>query len=111
MEEEPDVSSGIAGALKLAMKKGYLDKEIKKSNVSVNVSSLQAKNYTIEEKFYDDDKFSRRERYNGALSEFKEKRNYKPDIKLEYNDDSGRQLNSKEAFRQLSHKFHGKGDL
>ena len=112
LEEEPDVSNGLAGALKLAMKKGYLDKEIKKSNISINASSLQAKNYTIEEKFYDDDKFSRRERfndrYNSSLNEFKEKINYKPDVKLEYNDDQGRTLNQKEAFRILSHKFHGK---
>lgn len=109
LEEEPDVSRGLAGALKLSMKKGYLDKEIKKANISVKASSLQAKNYTIEEKFYEDDKFSRRERYSGGLSEFREKANYKPDIKLEYNDDHGRQLSTKEAFRVLSHKFHGKG--
>ena len=30
-------------------------------------------------------------------------------MKLEYIDDSGRLLNQKEAFRYLSHKFHGKG--
>jgi U4/U6.U5 tri-snRNP-associated protein 1 len=29
-------------------------------------------------------------------------------VTLEYIDDSGRSLNSKEAFRYLSHKFHGK---
>ena len=109
LEEEPDVSHGVAGALKLAMKKGYLDKDINKQNISGKASSLQAKNYTIEEKFYEDDKIGRRERYSGSLSEFKEKSNYKPDIKLEYNDDNGRQLNLKEAFRVLSHKFHGKG--
>ena len=108
LEEEPDVSYGLAGALKLAMKKGYLDKEIKKGNISAKASLLEAKNYTIEEKFHDD-KIGRRERYSGALSEFKEKSNYRPDVKLEYNDDSGRQLNAKEAFRVLSHKFHGKG--
>lgn len=30
-------------------------------------------------------------------------------MKLEYIDDNGRLLNEKEAFRYLSHKFHGKG--
>ena len=30
-------------------------------------------------------------------------------MNLEYIDDSGRAMNSKEAFRFLSHKFHGKG--
>ena len=28
---------------------------------------------------------------------------------LEYVDDSGREMSQKEAFRYLSHKFHGKG--
>ena len=30
-------------------------------------------------------------------------------MKLEYVDDGGRLMNEKEAFRHLSHKFHGKG--
>lgn len=34
---------------------------------------------------------------------------YRPNVKLEYIDDNGRLLNHKEAFRYLSHKFHGKG--
>ena len=41
--------------------------------------------------------------------DFKEKDGYKPDVKLEYIDDSGRLLSQKEAFRYLSHRFHGKG--
>lgn len=34
---------------------------------------------------------------------------FKPNVKLEYIDDDGHVLNAKEAFRYLSHKFHGKG--
>ncbi|KAJ1926497.1 hypothetical protein IWQ60_003740 [Tieghemiomyces parasiticus] len=34
-------------------------------------------------------------------------RHYKPDVRLEYTDEFGRSLGPKEAFRQLSHKFHG----
>lgn len=109
LEEEPDVSVGIAGALKLAHKKGYIDTGEKKDQGSTKFSHLQAQSYTIEEKFYDDDKASRRDRYCGPLSDFKEKDRYKPDVKLEYIDDGGRLLNAKEAFRYLSHKFHGKG--
>jgi len=45
----------------------------------------------------------------GPTSDFKEKDNYKPNISLDYIDDDGRLLNAKEAFRYLSHKFHGKG--
>ena len=34
---------------------------------------------------------------------------YKPNVKLEYVDDYGNPMSQKEAFRFLSHKFHGKG--
>lgn len=59
-----------------------------------------------------DDKYRKRERYGGGQgisADFKEKEGYKPEVMLEYIDDSGRFLNAKEAFRQLSHRFHGKG--
>lgn len=56
-----------------------------------------------------DEKYKKRDRYTGMLTDFKEKHGYKPDVKLEYADETGRQLNQKEAFRQLSHRFHGKG--
>lgn len=60
--------------------------------------------------FSDDDKHGRRDRFHsGITSDFKDKEHYKPNVKLEYIDDSGRLLNEKEAFRYLSHKFHGKG--
>ena len=51
LEEEPDVSVGLAGALKLAMKKGYLDKEAKKNTGAPRLNRIQAQSYTIEEKF------------------------------------------------------------
>nr|XP_046917519.1 U4/U6.U5 tri-snRNP-associated protein 1-like [Dermatophagoides farinae] len=110
LEEEPDVSKGIAGALKLAMTKGYLDKETSKSFGATRATSIiQAQSYTIEEKFYDDDRLGRRDRYSGAMQEFREKDGYNPDFKLDYVDEKGRMMNQKEAFRYLSHKFHGKG--
>lgn len=36
-------------------------------------------------------------------------KNYKPDIDLSYHDENGRKLSTKEAWKALSHKFHGKG--
>lgn len=36
-------------------------------------------------------------------------REYKPDIQLKYVDEHGRLMNQKEAFKHLSHQFHGKG--
>lgn len=110
LDEEPDVASGIAGALRLAMSKGYLEKEESNRPSNSRFAHLQAKNYSIEDKTHaDDDKYSRRDRYSGPLSDFKEKETFKPNVKLEYIDDNGHLLNAKEAFRYLSHKFHGKG--
>jgi U4/U6.U5 tri-snRNP-associated protein 1 len=34
---------------------------------------------------------------------------YKPNVELKYVDDHGRHMNQKEAFKHLSHQFHGKG--
>jgi U4/U6.U5 tri-snRNP-associated protein 1 len=34
---------------------------------------------------------------------------YKPNVELNYVDEHGRSMNQKEAFKQLSHQFHGKG--
>ncbi|CAF4980873.1 unnamed protein product, partial [Rotaria socialis] len=57
-----------------------------------------------------DDKHARRDRYtSGPLTDFKEKEHYRPEVKLEYVDETGRRMNEKEAFRFLSHRFHGKG--
>ncbi|KAI0143016.1 SART-1 protein [Xylariaceae sp. FL1272] len=36
-------------------------------------------------------------------------KDYKPNVDLKYVDDDGRLLNSKDAFKHLSHAFHGKG--
>ena len=35
--------------------------------------------------------------------------NYKPSFELTHKDEFGRELNEKEAFKHLSHQFHGKG--
>ncbi len=70
-----------------------------------------AKHYVQEDMRYDDidAKFAKRERYTGPLSDFREKDKYRPEVKLHYVDEMGRDMTPKEAFRQLSHKFHGKG--
>lgn len=36
-------------------------------------------------------------------------RQYKPDVDLKYVDEFGRHMDSREAFKQMSHQFHGKG--
>ncbi|XP_033211788.1 U4/U6.U5 tri-snRNP-associated protein 1 [Belonocnema kinseyi] len=110
LDAEPSLGQGVGGALRLAISKGYLQKEDSNRPSASRFAHLQAQNYSIEDKTYgDDDKFGRRDRFNGPTSEFKEKDNFKPNVKLEYIDDDGHVLKEKEAFRYLSHKFHGKG--
>ncbi|RNA29920.1 U4 tri-snRNP-associated 1 [Brachionus plicatilis] len=112
LDDEPIIDRGIGAALKLAVNKGYLANEKDKQFARVAKSSIEAKNYTIEERnYYDiDDKYKRsRDKFCGPLVDFEEKKNYKPDIKLDYYDEKGHAMNEKEAFRYLSHKFHGKG--
>ncbi|CAG0923139.1 unnamed protein product [Notodromas monacha] len=117
LEEEPDVSSSMVAALKQAAKKGYLDEGTRKKQVSgLGLAALKAMNYAIEDKASMEEEHKGRrgggsggERYSGPIMDFKDKDNYKPEIKLDYIDDQGRILTPKEAFRYLSHKFHGKG--
>ncbi|EDW64440.1 U4/U6.U5 tri-snRNP-associated protein 1 [Drosophila virilis] len=111
LDEEPDVGAGVANALRLALSKGYLEKEEKNRPSNTKMAHLQAKNYSIEDKAAgEDDKIGRRDRFHaGPIMEFKDKETFKPNVKLDYIDDNGRILNLKEAFRYLSHKFHGKG--
>ncbi|XP_041987763.1 U4/U6.U5 tri-snRNP-associated protein 1 isoform X2 [Aricia agestis] len=116
LEAEPSLGAGVAGALRLACSKGYLEKAGAAPAPRATRSTLQllaARHYCIEDKSHstEDDKYGRRERghHSGPLSEFREKSNFRPNIKLEYVDDDGRPLCPKEAFRYLSHKFHGKG--
>ncbi|KAM4583936.1 U4/U6.U5 tri-snRNP-associated protein 1 [Odontesthes bonariensis] len=110
LDEEPIVNSGLAAALLLCKNKGLLDTQMQKvARVKVTKGSLPNDNYCIEDKMGFDDKYSRREEYRGFTQEFKDKDSYKPDVKIEYVDESGRRLTPKEAFRQLSHRFHGKG--
>lgn len=42
----------------------------------------------------------------GAVESFK---NYKPDVNIVYHDEFGREMTPKEAWKALSHRFHGKG--
>ncbi|CAF0871111.1 unnamed protein product [Adineta steineri] len=111
LSTEATLDRGLGSALRLAMQKGYIEQEKNRQNARF-VSDISAKNYTVEEKnsYEIDDKHARRDRYtSGPLTDFKEKDHYHPEVNLEYVDDNGRRINEKEAFRLLSHRFHGKG--
>lgn len=110
--EEPDTSRSLAATLRLAASKGYIDKNQTKQQ-TVRVSSakkakLEARSYTIEEKREEKREYHhKRQRLQEVREPVDE---YKPEISLEYTDDTGRKLETpKEAFRYLCHKFHGKG--
>ncbi|CAO3569717.1 unnamed protein product [Mortierella alpina] len=66
------------------------------------------KNYSIRDREKDRE-YENQRREQRLLDEREaQMKNYKPDVKLEYIDDAGNRLNTKEAFRQMSHAFHGK---
>ncbi|XP_075345658.1 LOW QUALITY PROTEIN: U4/U6.U5 tri-snRNP-associated protein 1 [Mycteria americana] len=110
LDEEPIVNRGLAAALLLCQNKGLLETTVQKvARVKAPNKSLPSAVYCIEDKMAIDDKYSRREEYRGFTQDFKEKEGYRPDVKIEYVDETGRKLTPKEAFRQLSHRFHGKG--
>ncbi|XP_045534485.1 U4/U6.U5 tri-snRNP-associated protein 1 [Papilio machaon] len=113
LDAEPALGGGVAGALQLALSKGYLEKAGAAPAPRTAPHQLAARHYSIEDKSHagEDDKYGRRERggHSGPLQEFRERAGFRPHVKLEYVDDEGRPLCPKEAFRYLSHKFHGKG--
>ncbi|EDO37415.1 predicted protein [Nematostella vectensis] len=115
LDDEPVVGNSVAAALQLAAKKGLLSSEGKRRVEEKFVADLPSVGVIDEEKMRGDDKdrsrggrdYDRdRDRYGGGSRG--EKEGYKPNVKLEYVDEKGRTLTPKEAFRYLSHKFHGK---
>lgn len=79
--EELSVSGGLANTLKLLRSYGVIE-ENKKAYTPKLVPEYSK---------------------NGDLV------NYKPEVNIQYRDDSGRVLSTKEAYKHLSHQFHGKG--
>ena len=62
-----------------------------------------------EREIYSKNQNEARERYLNQLLDEEFKRNYKPNVELRYTDEFGRSMNQKEAFKHMSHMFHGKG--
>ncbi|XP_043835755.1 U4/U6.U5 tri-snRNP-associated protein 1-like [Dromiciops gliroides] len=109
LDEEPLMNRGLAAALLLCQKEGLLETVVQKgARVKAPNKSLPSAVYRIEDKMAVNDKHSHREEYLGYTQDFKEKEGYEPFFKLDYVDETGRKLTPKEAFRQLSHRFHGK---
>uniref|UniRef100_A0A0N5AQA4 U4/U6.U5 tri-snRNP-associated protein 1 n=1 Tax=Syphacia muris TaxID=451379 RepID=A0A0N5AQA4_9BILA len=114
--EERDVTKGVAAMLKLAAEKGYLESREKRKVKGPSLKHLESKRFSqIETSRYDiEEKYTKKlERMGttgtGPVRPFPEKTDYKPDIQITYIDERGREMESKDAFRVLSWKFHGKG--
>lgn len=72
------------------------------SGVLNNMSQAQRQEYARKEN-------EKREAYLAQLQAQHFSANYRPEVQLSYKDEHGRQLGQKEAFKHLSHMFHGKG--
>lgn len=111
---EEDTSRSLAATLALARTKGYVDKDTNQKKPSASISSakkakLEAKAYIVEEKRDGDSRREFRGSRGAHLRQVKEPEDYKPEINIEYTDDTGRKLNTKEAFKHMCYRFHGKG--
>lgn len=136
LEEEPLISSGMAATVSLLLQKGIVN-PVTKEELEKEKLQLEKEKWLNEQKINDlikerrkqkdrdrrdrhgrssrdrdrdrdydrEDIYRERERAREAEKKFK---NYKPVVNIEYHDEFGRTLTQKEAFRQLSHKFHGK---
>jgi len=115
LEDEDLAKTGMGAVLNMARRKGFLDQE-EEGRKDMGLKDLICKDYKIDDKSRKDQEEDDRKRGRGRdrgsygpTSSFSEKKGYKPTVNLEYIDDNGRAMSSKEAFRFLSHKFHGKG--
>ncbi|KXJ28213.1 U4/U6.U5 tri-snRNP-associated protein 1 [Exaiptasia diaphana] len=113
LDEEPIVGSGMAAALLLASKKGLLNAPGKQKREEKFVAELPSVGVIDEEKMSGEGKDRSRSGRDRDYERNKdrygvEKEGYIPKVKLDYVDEHGRQMTPKEAFRYLSHRFHGK---
>ncbi|KAI6652138.1 U4/U6.U5 tri-snRNP-associated protein 1 [Oopsacas minuta] len=120
-EAEPIVSHSITSTLLLAERKGFIEQSRTKGGYTETVeeskhkNDISARNYSLLDKQTrggdqrERTRDSRDDYRDRDRDSFPEKKDYIPEIKLEYVDDLGRELSQKEAFRRMSHIFHGKG--
>lgn len=137
-EEEKTVGGGMGAALALLRERGLVensqgDEEYEKFR---RRQDFLAKKQRLEEDLDEETKRQRekdrasgrldrmsvreREEYGRQQNAWREQQqarrmaelfeaNYKPNVNIKYVDETGRQLDTKDAFKQMSHQFHGKG--
>lgn len=130
--EEPKITQGMAGALALLRNQGSLEKkdaatleaekrkerlqkqhdlwlaDHKRRLAREEMDKLAARG-TAHQKDQAQREYENRQREmaeaKAALEEFK---HYRPEVELKYHDEFGREMTPKEAWKSLSHRFHGK---
>lgn len=138
VDEEKNVGQGMAAALSLLRERGLVEDSRGDSEFQ-NLREREdflAKKRVLEEELDEQARHQReRDRTSGKLDrmsvrereEWARQQNawrdqqqsrrmaelysagYKPNVQLKYTDEHGRSLDQKEAFKHLSHQFHGKG--
>lgn len=138
LEEEGTLDRGVGGVLNLLNQRGilksadsgdlnaqyrerqrFLTEKQKREAEAERRARLQRERDRASGKF---ERMSAREREQEAQWQNKQRdqqdskqmadafnRDYKPSVELKYVDSFGRHMNQKEAFKELSHQFHGKG--
>ncbi|KAF7713843.1 U4/U6.U5 tri-snRNP-associated protein snu66 [Penicillium ucsense] len=138
LEEESTLDQGLGAAVAMLRQRGvvkgldgtganalfrdrqrFLQEKQKRESEAERRARLQRERDRASGKL---DRMSAREREEHARWENKQRdqqearqmaeifnKEYKPDVQLKYTDEYGRSLNQKEAFKHLSHQFHGKG--
>ncbi|WFC97466.1 hypothetical protein MYAM1_000180 [Malassezia yamatoensis] len=115
-DQEPAsvAGSGIAGALQLLRSQGILEQssaeQREREKKQLRYDAWMRAQKKAERQGTDADSRERMNRSREkreaeeAMDRFKD---YTPDVKLEYHDEFGRNLTQKEAWKRLSHVFHG----
>ena len=138
LEEEATLNNGVGATLSLLSQRGLVKPDVEQDINALHrqrdqfltekrkrEAAVEAKARAQRERDRNTgklDRMSAREREEYARQENKTRdqlesrqmseifsREYKPDVQLKYIDEFGRGMNQKEAFKHLSHQFHGKG--
>ena len=136
LDEEANVGTGLAATFKLVKERGMIDKSEADANTFLQRQRFMLERHRREAAAETKARSQReRDRQSGALERMSARdreeyarrenklrdqaeskqmteifnREYKPEVNLRYFDDNGREMNQKEAFKNLSHQFHGKG--
>ena len=138
LEEEATLNNGLGATLSMLSQRGLIKQNTEQDINALHrqrdlfLTEKQKREAAVEAKARQQrerdrntgklDRMSQREREEYARQENKTRdqmesrqmtdifnREYKPDVQLKYVDEYGRSMNQKEAFKHLSHQFHGKG--